>query len=254
MSQIIPIGIFKRNIRGYICYYYLRVQSGMDDEMVFRLRKRIFASLVEGYPNQAIAASALGLSGAAQVSHLVTGEKNIGEKLARRIESKARLPFGTLLTPQNVSSNVTVINDAENPTVDGAVPLIDWVDVSEWIGGMMLEKQTKIKQKPFSTTKIHGEKSFALRVIGDSMRNSSNTRPTYFNDDVILVDPSRDAKNTDCIIAILDDESIPLERRIVFKQLIEDGPMQYLRSLNSSYSDITAPFKIIGVVFSSISE
>jgi len=163
--------------------------------------------------------------------------------------------LGTLVTPQTSTSNVTVIDAYESlNSENGTVPLIDWSYIEVWNNSDIDTIRKFEADSYFSTTKKHSERAYALRVAGDSMQNSNGIRPTYFHDDVIIVDPSQTATNLDRVIALLNDDSIPIERRIVFKQLIEDGPAKYLRSLNDSYRDITAPFTVIGKIINVISE
>ena len=225
--------------------------AAMNKDMVYAKRREIFTMLVEGFANQGLAASALGLSGAVQVSHLKTGQKNIGEELARKIEKNAKLEPGALVNP----TEAALVNVEAAPLLRGDIPLIGWATAGEWEEAVD-NYNVRDAEAFYSTTKNHGPKTYALRVIGDSMQNSSGNRPTYFDGDIIIVDPdqSTEASNTSRVIALLTDESLPMQRRVTFKQLVIDGPQQYLKPLNDSYNPIHDDFVVIGLVINVIAD
>jgi len=67
--------------------------------MIFKERQRRFTLLLKRYDNQAHAAECLGFGGVAGVSNIKTGQKNMGESVARRIETMASLARGTFTDP-----------------------------------------------------------------------------------------------------------------------------------------------------------
>jgi repressor LexA len=83
---------------------------------------------------------------------------------------------------------------------------------------------------------------FALKVRGDSMSNAG-----IFEDDVILVNSTNQAKNKEIVVALLNDE-------VTVKRLIYDGSTPYLKAENPAYEDIypegdwSIQGKVIGLV------
>ena len=205
----------------------------MNQDETYRVRRELFKALVARYKTQELAACELGIGSAQQVSHLVTGHKNIGETLARRIEKHSGITG--LLNPENKAlGNISLA-----PKLGQAIPLIGWTTAGEWSNaedGFHVGEADEYYQ----TTRRHGPRTYALRIVGDSMQNTDGKRPTYFDGDIIIVDPDAagSAGNTDRVIAKLCDESLDMERRVTFKQLVIDGPQRYLKPLNDTYKPI----------------
>lgn len=105
----------------------------------------------------------------------------------------------------------------------------------------------------FKITRNFGEHTYALRVKGDSMKNP-NGRPNFEEGDIIIIDP--DAVGTETtgslVIAMFTDESIPMHRRVTFKQLVREGTSSYLKPLNPTHDNIYDDFEVIGVFLNQI--
>lgn len=86
-----------------------------------------------------------------------------------------------------------------------------------------------------------GPKTFALRVIGESME------PDYQNGDIIFVDPDVVAEQGKAVVVRLDERN-----EVTFKKLVIDGQRRYLRPLNPSWQtqiiDLSPDARIVGVV------
>lgn len=92
----------------------------------------------------------------------------------------------------------------------------------------------------------HSDKTFALRVSGDSMTSQHPGTRSYPEGVVIFVDPEKEATNGARIVA-----KIASENTSVFKLYVEDMGRKYLKSINTSYPplDVTdIDFHICGVV------
>lgn len=87
--------------------------------MIFAERKRRFALLLKNYKNQQEAGDALGLGSVSQVSNLKTGEKSMGEEIARRLEQLADVPKGYFVNPLEGESNLseTTVNSSQTDTI-----------------------------------------------------------------------------------------------------------------------------------------
>lgn len=180
----------------------------------------------------------------AQLSQL-TGDKsfrNIGGKLARKIEASLDLPNGWLDALQGESgqdSNVSYIGVKENK---GHFPLISWVSAGSWLEAVEPYRKEEIDIWP-ATTVDASENSFWLRVKGDSM-----TSPIGFTVPegmIILVDPEREPISGKLVVAKLESDN-----EATFKQYMIDAGRKYLKALNPQHplTIINGNCKIIGVV------
>ena len=205
--------------------------------------------LVLGYDTQEEAAQAFNMSPQA-VSHYMTGTKPMGEKVAAKIEDAAKKPPGWLSAKSLdtiESGNVTA-----GPDIENAVPCIGWVQAGEWADCVDAYVPGVADDYVLCTAK-HSERSYALRVQGDSMWNSHG-RPSYHDGDLIVCDPEQAGGVTtgDRVIALLHDDSLPMSRRVTFKVIVFDGPHVYLRPLNASYPTLTDSFDVIAKVIQAI--
>jgi SOS-response transcriptional repressor LexA len=124
----------------------------------------------------------------------------------------------------------------ESPVTE--IPLISWVQAGQWA---CAEDPYPVgaAERMIRTFETVGESAFGLRVQGDSME------PTFPAGCIIIVDPSRDARNGSYVVVRLDDST-----EATFKQLIFDGPVRYLKPLNPRYPimQINSDTTVCGVV------
>lgn len=144
-------------------------------------------------------------------------------------------------------------NTSSGPELRGVIPLISKVQAGDW-GEAIDNLAPGEAEDYFPTIRKHSKTTYALRVEGDSMWSGSPTGPSYSDGDIIIVDPEQrfGATTGSRVIARLLDSSIPMDRRVTFKQLIIDGPHSYLKPLNRSYTAIHEPFEVIGLVLHGI--
>ncbi len=83
---------------------------------------------------------------------------------------------------------------------------------------------------------------FLLRVRGDSMKNAG-----IFEDDLVIVKPTKDVKHNDIVVALLHDEA-------TVKRFIKIQNRVYLKPENDNYKNIypqdewTVQGKVVGVI------
>jgi SOS-response transcriptional repressor LexA len=89
------------------------------------------------------------------------------------------------------------------------------------------------------------EKSFALKIIDDSMISNIAGKKSFLIGDIIFIDPLRNWKANDYVLVFNGDAN-----QYIFRQYIADGKNSFLRALNSEFSKITISdkIKICGVV------
>lgn len=131
-------------------------------------------------------------------------------------------------------------NIEPGPEIQGYVPLISWVSAGEWTtveDPYAMGDAEKWMPCPVS----HGDKTFVLRVRGESME------PEYRDGDLIFVDPNRAAVNGSHVVVRLEND---LEA--TFKKLVIEGDQQYLMAINPSWPnriiEIDGKATIVGVV------
>lgn len=143
----------------------------------------------------------------------------------------------------------TLLNEARNPdstTPPGEhaqrVPVIAWEAAAEWA------RNPDAKRLPSGTewvipTDVPAGRVFALIVRDESMQAPSG--PSFPVGYTIFIDPARTAAAGELVIAHMGDERAPM-----FKKLVRDGSMLYLRSLNPQFPMINVgdTFKAVGTV------
>ncbi len=172
----------------------------------------------------------------AQIGALVRKERNIGDKLAREIESVFGLEKGWMDAPQEGAKSEPPVSINQKISFVKLVPLISWVaagkpaDVTDHVH----------PDEYFPCTVRCGRNSYALRVKGDSMS------PDYPPGSVIVVDPEKEPGHNSDVVVLLnhDDEA-------TFKRLKYDGSRRILFPLNPLYDKILLDgreYTICGVV------
>jgi SOS-response transcriptional repressor LexA len=166
--------------------------------------------------------------------------RNIGKKMARRLETGMGKPLGWM--DQDHSS---ALEETGNKPIPMA-RLISWAQV----GRLDEEMDSHVSVDTDATvvynvdTSTVDESAFALRVRGDSMVDNAGS-PSFPDGCIIVVDPSITAMPGDNVVVRL-----PAVEEAVFKTLeLFDGKLQ-LKPLNSRYPIAPMPegARIIGVV------
>lgn len=175
---------------------------------------------------------------ASQLSQYFSGNKIIGDGVAARIEESFSLPKYWL--DQNRSTIQTV------KTVR-TVPVLTWVKAGLFheTGELQYDETEPVYDEEYP------ENVYWLRVKGDSMT------PRFHEDDLILVDPGRQPKVGNFVIAIKLDVSGGYENAMTFKKYREGFDEKLgqnycqLVPLNEDYAIIDSrhtPFEVRGVV------
>lgn len=153
----------------------------------------------------------------------------IGKLAAAFNVSTAFLMHGT----EDANTEVLPANYSTETSNAYTVPLIEWAD---------LGKSIDISKKPqVLCAAPHSTSTYALKVEGNTMQAQQGK--SYPEGALIFIEPEREAKNGDKIIARLTNDNV-----YTFKQLALDAGMQYLQSLNMQYPPITREFEVVGTV------
>lgn len=140
-------------------------------------------------------------------------------------------------------------NSKEEPvpvSLKDSVPLISWVAAGNWSSIECRDLENSV-EKWLPCPVKHSTDTYALRVVGQSMRNVHS--PLSFNEgDIIFVDPKVEPENKSCVIAYKHEDN-----ETTFKQLIIDEHGQkFLAPLNPTWPEPTIPINgnasILGVV------
>ncbi|AWF40074.1 MULTISPECIES: LexA family protein [Proteus] len=134
-------------------------------------------------------------------------------------------------------------NATLGPDITRRVPLVSYVQAGLWKD--MLEQQVDEFTEWVETTAKVSNKSFSLRVIGNSMVDTTGrSRISIPEGAIVIVDPEKDIYNGRIVVARLKSSN-----ETTIKQYITDGPNHYLMPINPNYKPI--PFddscEIIGV-------
>lgn len=165
--------------------------------------------------------------------------KNIGDRIARHIESRCRKPKGWLDTDHSADhievAFTATPNDYEKSILQSInTPLIDWDQV------ICIDEAHRSTLIPCPTE--HGPNTFATRVKDNTM--TAQYGRSYPEGSIIFIDPDRahEAQPGDRVFAIIEGR-IPS-----FKLYGEADGERYLQSINLQYPIITREFEIKGLV------
>ena len=166
--------------------------------------------------------------------------RNVGDKMARKIESALGLKIGWLdaiqqkMKPDN-------FRYAGAYTPGSKYPVLSKVQAGAWAEAVEAYTLKDIDLWLESNAHIQGD-AFWLLVEGDSM--TSPTGLSIPEGTYVLFDTGREPKNGSLVIAKLVDDN-----EATFKKLIMDGNTKYLKGLNPIWPliPINGNCKIIGV-------
>ncbi|TQC94705.1 helix-turn-helix domain-containing protein [Moraxellaceae bacterium AER2_44_116] len=142
--------------------------------------------------------------------------------------------------PNDIHENVEAA-----PRLKGLVPVINEVQAGAWTDIKTGFDESEIHEW-IPTLQANSRYAFALRVVGDSMANTSERR-SLSEGMIVVVDPEKQAKHRSIVVARLADSD-----KATVKELVIDGDRSYLRPFNSQYQiiPITEGMVIIGTVVS----
>ncbi|GAB2798930.1 LexA family transcriptional repressor [Halomonas shantousis] len=224
---------------------------------IYAIRKENLRNLMKGR-KQSSCAEKWGTSASA-LSQIVSKRsvRNLGDDLARRIETAEGLEYGWLdrfhaeiarepLLPQvklmqdMAAHSAQAGNVRPGPLSFRHVPEISWVAAGCWTD--VDECNVNLTDAPYWPCPVScSENTFALRVEGDSMA------PTFMPGTLIFVDPEVMPISGKKVVAIMTDTN-----QATFKQYIEDGGQKMLKALNPNwpqqYVPINGNCRIVGTV------
>jgi len=184
----------------------------------------------EGYPSLDMARR-IAVWGNVQIEWLLTGRglKRITEAAIDGLKLREQSPPYEI---QNVSSG---------PDIKRQIPLISFVQAGEWSEAVdIYEPGYAERWLPF--LKTNGDKTFALRVFGDSM--TAPYGKSYPEGCIVFVDPERRGPTSgDRVIAKMEGTN-----QVTFKVFVEDAGKRWLKPLNPQHPPILEPFRIVGTV------
>jgi SOS-response transcriptional repressor LexA len=188
--------------------------------------------------------------------------KKIGDKIAREISDAFGKHRGWLDLPHFADWQAAGLWNPDNEK-DAAVlaawasmgagthslsirriPIVAWVAAGGFSEAMEMSGPDNAEEWVFTAATRTGPRSFALRVVGDSMTNPYPGGPSYPHGTIIVVDPDRQLTVGSRVIAKRNGEEA------TFKVYTEDGGRRLLKPLNPQYPivEMTEDFHICGVV------
>lgn len=136
-------------------------------------------------------------------------------------------------------------NIRPGPDITGLVPLLTSVQAGKWCD-VDRAYQREDAEEWFPCPVKHGPRTFCLVVEGESMKNTGS-KPSYEPGDIIFVDPDKEVKPGDRVVASTDGQAAA-----TFKQYLEEDGRKMLKALNPEwkprYSTLTDGTIICGVV------
>lgn len=164
------------------------------------------------------------------LNQLLTGYRNIGEKVARKFEKKLNLKE-LFLDIQDLEDK-EIEASIKTPDTRGLVPLISWVKAGDWCEAIdNFAPGDAESWWPCPTP--HGKNTYALRVHGDSMTNPYPGQHSYPEGTIIYVDPDVPVSSGRRVVA-----KLPSSNEVTFKEYRYDGGKHYLKPLNPQYQTI----------------
>lgn len=163
-------------------------------------------------------------AGVSQVTiHLLVTGKSSTTKKASDLAKALNVDVGWLLT--GVKSKSQHNNIEAGPEVLGFIPLVSWVAAGKW--GEVVDLYAVGDAERWVPCPVpHGERTFVLKVRGESME------PEYRNGDWIFVDPSRQPENGSHVVVRMEDD-----QEATFKKLVIEGDRRYLVALNPAWPE-----------------
>ena len=175
------------------------------------------------------------------LSRLLSGNKktgkNVGSRLARRIEQVAGKPANWLDTDH---SRTVAREPGAQYNAARELSLIDWPEVSGWLRSTPEDRQRgggELVPCPM----ICGPATFALRVRGASME------PRFRENDLIFCDPDVVPRSGSFVIVQRAEDDEP-----VFRQLVIEGRRRYLKAINPAWPHPIEPLDSADVICATV--
>lgn len=129
----------------------------------------------------------------------------------------------------------------------GLVPVISWVQAGNWCESPDNFAPGSAEEWLMCPPR-HSARTYALKVVGDSMTSPLSGERSYPHGTIIFVDPDKPTEIGSRVIARLPNSS-----EATFKVYSEDAGVPYLIPLNTRYPAIQMPLEtqICGVVIGS---
>lgn len=208
--------------------------------------------LAERYGRAQLAAR-LGYDDTNYLNQLCAGLGSFGNRTARKIEKQLELQHGAMdriggvgsaddaRAPGPPAGNYSG-NVHPGPPMQRFVPVISSVRAGSWGEAADPYHPGEAEEWIPCPVKNYSERTYALRVEGDSM--TSPYGKSYPAGSIVYVDPDQNGcVNGDRVIA-----KLPGQDQVVFKQLAFDGTQHYLKPLNPQHPAIFGEFRVIGKV------
>lgn len=178
-------------------------------------------------------------AGMAQQSlHRLISGKARQSKFLSKIESVLGVPQGYLLYGKG---------DAPQPLL-ASCPILSWENAFDWPANKKEIRENK-SFEPFSRKLILDSNSFVLQIPDHEFENTSEQDAPFFRKGTyIIIDPNKQYKNLDFVIAKKTNNPRLLLRRYI----LEDDGYECLRVIKEKHTnpimDLTSDIKICGVV------
>lgn len=129
-------------------------------------------------------------------------------------------------------------NQNEIATVRKSIPIIEWASAHTWENAVAASKPSNHSHWVMIDPSVEQGK-FVLQINGEAMW------PQFQEKTLLIIDPIKEPKNRDFVIAYIKEKNIT-----VFRQLVHDDQYQFLKAINTIFPTLQLQRndKIIGVV------
>lgn len=218
------------------------------DQTIVEIRKENLQLLIKAVGKKSELAH-LAQTDPAYISQVLSEKtnRNIGDSLARKLETACKKPRGWLdKTHDEVSTPKPPAyeNTRTTPDIIRKIPLLSWISAGIWCG--VIDNFFPGDAEEWLPCPVNcGHNSFALRVSGDSMTSAIPGAKTYPNGCIIFIDPGRQPTSGCSVVAKLKDHE-----EATFKTYREDMGKKWLIPINRDYEKLLIDSNIIicGVV------
>ena len=149
------------------------------------------------------------------------------QKLASILKTDpAWLQFG--IHNEAIAAPKKSVTKTEKIVARHPLPLLSWQQAAELMDVAKVRRDEIKEWLPhFFTDK---PRWYALRIKSDSMTTPLGNNKSFHENDVIIIDPDKNAEHGDFVVALL-----PRAKEVTFKQYVNDSGVHYLKPLNPQY-------------------